>query len=114
MLKRRMELEMTIGHSRPVPSQTAAGSSSSGSQRVSPARAAVLRMAAQPRTVKHVGLRGLARAEDYKHAYGASVRFSCFTAHQYSSVYESSRGLNMIMQETCLVEQTRSQFQTIN
>ncbi|KAF3591939.1 hypothetical protein DY000_02023704 [Brassica cretica] len=39
----------------PVPSHTAAGSSSSGSRRVRSARAAVLKMADQTRTAKHVG-----------------------------------------------------------
>ena len=45
---------------RPVLSRTAAGSSSSGSRRVRPARAAVLKMADPTRTAKHVGLCGSA------------------------------------------------------
>ena len=44
-----------------VSSRTAAGWSSSGSQRACPARAAVLRTPAQTRTAKHIGLRGPSR-----------------------------------------------------
>uniref|UniRef100_M4E3A0 Uncharacterized protein n=1 Tax=Brassica campestris TaxID=3711 RepID=M4E3A0_BRACM len=66
------KLEMEIGFSHPVP--TAVGSSSSGSQRACPTRAAVFRMANQTRTAKHVDLRGSVRGtRDYKQIYSSST-----------------------------------------
>ncbi|KAG5400701.1 hypothetical protein IGI04_015308 [Brassica rapa subsp. trilocularis] len=57
---------------RLVPYRTAADSSSSGSRQDRPARAAVLKMADQTRTAKHVGLCGSARGTwNYKRTYGS-------------------------------------------
>ncbi|KAF2612343.1 hypothetical protein F2Q70_00012306 [Brassica cretica] len=64
-LGKGMHHRSTLGISnrliRPVPSRTAAGSSSSGSRRVRPARAAVFKMADQTRTAKHRNSGGIVR-----------------------------------------------------
>ena len=69
---------MTIGLSRPVPSRPAAGSSSGCTRLDRSARDAVLKLAAQSRTAKCVGLRGLSRRTSQKNMMLAASSCFCF------------------------------------